>query len=197
MNIGPARSLDHHRRAHVPIRIYALAKDLEVDSKDLVDICTKAGITGKGSALASLSDDEADKVKAFLRGSTAAGSVSATVGADVSRGGGGLKVGRGGGGLLSRGKSDVSTAVPFTREDYIGPTGYGAKIKVIDTRRTGAGKGEEQKETPEVQVEPVSVPPTTAPEPPWTEPGLVVAESATAPRRRSRARLMCCRTNWL
>ena len=50
----------------MPIRIYALAKDLKIDSKELVDICRKAGVTGKGSALASLSDEETEKVKAFI-----------------------------------------------------------------------------------------------------------------------------------
>ncbi|WDI42865.1 translation initiation factor IF-2 [Bremerella sp. P1] len=50
----------------MPIRIYALAKELQVDSKQLVDICNRAGVTGKGSALASLDDDELVKVKAFL-----------------------------------------------------------------------------------------------------------------------------------
>jgi translation initiation factor IF-2 len=50
------------------VRIYALAKELKLDSKDLVDICTKAGVPGKGSALASLTEEEAEKVKAFLRG---------------------------------------------------------------------------------------------------------------------------------
>ena len=38
----------------MPIRIYALAKDLKIDSKELVEFCNKAGIPGKGSALASL-----------------------------------------------------------------------------------------------------------------------------------------------
>ncbi len=52
----------------MPTRIYALAKELSLDSKELVDLCTKAGITGKGSALASLDDDEVDKVKSFLAG---------------------------------------------------------------------------------------------------------------------------------
>ena len=55
----------------MPIRIYALAKDLKFDSKELVDLCTKAGITGKGSALASLEDDEVVKLKAFLEGGAA------------------------------------------------------------------------------------------------------------------------------
>lgn len=47
----------------MPVRIYALAKELNLDSKDLVDLVKKAGITGKGSALASLSDDEAQQVR--------------------------------------------------------------------------------------------------------------------------------------
>ena len=50
------------------IRIYALAKELKVDSKELVEICNKAGITGKGSALASLEDAEVDKLKGYLAG---------------------------------------------------------------------------------------------------------------------------------
>ena len=36
------------------VRIYSLAKELKLDSKVLVDICTSAGVLGKGSALASL-----------------------------------------------------------------------------------------------------------------------------------------------
>jgi translation initiation factor IF-2 len=50
----------------VPIRIYALAKDLKIDSKELVEFCNKAGIPGKGSALASLEDDEIAKLKAWM-----------------------------------------------------------------------------------------------------------------------------------
>jgi translation initiation factor IF-2 len=50
----------------LPVRIYSLAKELKLDSKILVDICTSAGVTGKGSALASLTDEEADRVKAFI-----------------------------------------------------------------------------------------------------------------------------------
>ncbi len=51
----------------MPIRIYALAKDLKIDSKELVEICAKAGITGKGSALASLTDEELERVKSYLK----------------------------------------------------------------------------------------------------------------------------------
>ena len=52
----------------MPARIYALAKELNLDSKDLVGIVKKVGITGKGSALASLTDDEAQKVRDHLAG---------------------------------------------------------------------------------------------------------------------------------
>jgi len=51
----------------LPVRIYALAKELDLDSKDLVDLCAKVGIQGKGSALASLTDDEVAKIRSYLK----------------------------------------------------------------------------------------------------------------------------------
>ena len=51
----------------MPARIYALAKELKIDSKQLVDLCAKAGITGK-SPLASLADDEVARLKDYLGG---------------------------------------------------------------------------------------------------------------------------------
>ena len=50
----------------MPSRIYALAKELKLDPKDLVEICNRAGIPAKGSPLASLEDDEVVKLKAYL-----------------------------------------------------------------------------------------------------------------------------------
>jgi translation initiation factor IF-2 len=95
----------------VPIRIYALAKELKIDSKELVDICSKAGVTGKGSALASLTDEELVRVKAYLAGDkTKVASSSAAV-ATMSAANAG------------------QTA--FSREDYIGPTGMGIKPRAI------------------------------------------------------------------
>ncbi|MEM6468570.1 MAG: translation initiation factor IF-2 [Planctomycetota bacterium] len=58
-------------------RIYALAKELNLDSKDLVDLVKKVGITGKGSALASLTPDEVQRVKDHLGGSGGEPAVSA------------------------------------------------------------------------------------------------------------------------
>ena len=53
------------------LRIYALAKELNIDSKILVELCHKAGVTGKGSALASLTDEEAATVRAYVSNSSA------------------------------------------------------------------------------------------------------------------------------
>jgi translation initiation factor IF-2 len=49
-------------------RIYALAKELSIDSKELVDLCLKLGIQNKGSALASLEDDEVARIQKYLDG---------------------------------------------------------------------------------------------------------------------------------
>ena len=58
-------------------RIYALAKELNLDSKDLVDLVKKVGITGKGSALASLTDEEAQRVRDHLSGGGSKGPAAA------------------------------------------------------------------------------------------------------------------------
>jgi len=50
----------------VAVRIYTLANQLKLDSKELVDLCTRAGIHDKGSALASLTDEEVVKLKEFM-----------------------------------------------------------------------------------------------------------------------------------
>ena len=55
----------------MPVRIYSLAKELSLDSKELVDICNRIGITGKGSALASLEDDEIARIKKHIAAASA------------------------------------------------------------------------------------------------------------------------------
>lgn len=50
------------------IRIYALAKELEFENKFIMDLCNKIGIPTKGSsALASISDEDAVRVKEYLK----------------------------------------------------------------------------------------------------------------------------------
>ena len=52
------------------IRIFALAKELDIDSKLLIEYCSKAGIVVKASALASISPDEKERVMEIIRAST-------------------------------------------------------------------------------------------------------------------------------
>ncbi|GIW98650.1 MAG: translation initiation factor IF-2 [Pirellulaceae bacterium] len=50
----------------MPKRIYAFAKELGMDSKELVALCEKVGIKNKGSALASLDDEEIQRIEKHL-----------------------------------------------------------------------------------------------------------------------------------
>ncbi len=68
----------------MPVRIYAFAKDLGLDNKQLLDICDKAGIKGKGSALASLDDDEVTQIKSYMSGGSTNGSSSGTTNSDTA-----------------------------------------------------------------------------------------------------------------
>ncbi|MBN1395473.1 MAG: translation initiation factor IF-2 [Pirellulales bacterium] len=98
----------------MPIRIYALAKQLKLDSKVLVDVCNKAGVTGKGSALASLTDEEVEKITAFVSG---------------------VKSGKAGGPQKASAGAKASRPSIFRREDYIAPSGTaGGKIPVLPSK---------------------------------------------------------------
>ena len=117
------------------LRIYSLAKELNIDSKELVDICPKAGVMGKGSALASLTDDEVAKIKAFLSGGGAkpAAPVRPPAATPV--------------------KPAAPTSAPtpsqpavFRREDYIAPTGSTGRPPALPTR--GESKPSEPKRRP-------------------------------------------------
>jgi translation initiation factor IF-2 len=120
----------------LPIRIYTLAKELKLDSKVLVDICTKAGVTGKGSALASLTDEEFATVTAFMNSH---------------------KGGRPGGaaGHPASGRPEAIGAPPavFRREDYIAPGGgVPSRIPVLPAKQA---KPPELKKKPEESPPPV------------------------------------------
>jgi translation initiation factor IF-2 len=60
------------------IRVFALAKELGLDSKELIDHCNQAGILLKNSALASITQDEKDVVLKYLNEQRSAGTATAT-----------------------------------------------------------------------------------------------------------------------
>lgn len=123
----------------MPIRIYALAKELSVENKELVNICTKAGITGKGSALASLDDDEVAKVKAYMSGEGKPKGSTAT----------------------ARPKAEgTGKKSPITRDDYI-PSRPTSKIKVLGKK--AKKPSEEKKKVKEADSEAPSKAAATGP----------------------------------
>ncbi|REK09502.1 MAG: translation initiation factor IF-2 [Planctomycetota bacterium] len=115
----------------MPVRIYALAKELKLDSKVLVEICTNAGVTGKGSALASLTDEEVEKVKAFIAGGGQSGKAPAAKARP------------------SAGATADTTPEVVRREDYIAPGGTAPdKVPVLPERKKKKPAGEAPPEKP-------------------------------------------------
>jgi len=97
----------------VAVRIYTLAKELKLDSKELVDLCNRAGIQDKGSALASMTDEEVAKLKEFIAAKSRPAERPAAA-APVRP---------------SAPAAAAKPAVPstLTREDYIAPAGVAGK----------------------------------------------------------------------
>ncbi len=100
------------------VRIYTLAKELKIDSKELVEICTRAGIQDKGSALASMTDEEVVKLKEFIAGKSrpadrpaAAKPVATPAASPVSQ------------------PAKPAATGSLKREDYIAPAGMSGKNK--------------------------------------------------------------------
>lgn len=129
------------------IRIYSLAKQLKLDNKVLVDLCNTIGITGKGSALASLSDEEVAAIKAYLSG--------------------GGKKGAAAGPAVRPASGQPGPGLPggvVRREDYIGPSGtLTKKVPVLDRKveKLPTAKRPAVEEPPQVAVptvEPVPSP---------------------------------------
>jgi len=65
------------------IRIFALAKELKLDSKELIEICNEAGVKLKNSALASISPEERDIVVSYFESRGESGSRSSSRGVAV------------------------------------------------------------------------------------------------------------------
>jgi translation initiation factor IF-2 len=120
----------------LPARIYSLARELKIDSKELVELCAKAGIPGK-SPLASLADDEVTRLKEYL----------------------GNRGGRGGSGpAAATSSSAVAVAAPpdkqtLTREQYIPPAGVSGKPPVIEPPKSD--------KPPEIRKRPLEPRPVT------------------------------------
>ncbi len=151
------------------VRIYSLAKELKIDSKELVDICPRAGVSGKGSALASLTDDEVETIKKYLSGSTAARTARPTTSA----------------GPASSALSPRPTSI--RREDYIAPAGTPAgKPVVLGARPERIGTEQKKKAGAEEGSKPLAKGAPTiklAPMPAAPQPTLIPKADEPAPQK--------------
>ena len=104
------------------VRIYTLSKELKIDSKELVDLCTRAGIQDKGSALASMSDEEVAKLKEFIAGKSRPPERPAAPAGPAPAP------------AAPKPVTPVAPRAPGTlkREDYIAPAGVAARGKPQD-----------------------------------------------------------------
>ena len=59
------------------IRIFTLAKELNIENKVLIGYCQKLGMNVKDSALASISEEERDRLLAFIKEGAASGEPAA------------------------------------------------------------------------------------------------------------------------
>jgi translation initiation factor IF-2 len=111
----------------LPVRIYSLAKELGIDSKECVELCAKAGVTGKGSALASLTDEEEVRVRGYISG----GSKSASRAAAPA-------IAKGATATLA----PPSEPAPVSRDAYIPPGGTTGKPPVLPPKPIAPAKPE-------------------------------------------------------
>lgn len=111
----------------MPARIYELAKELKIDSAELSEVCSKAGIVGKGSALASLSDEEVTKLKEYMAGGNKTSPSATNSTAEQLQG-------------------HLDSGAAIRREDYVAPTAASSKPQVI--------QAEKPRETKKVSDEP-------------------------------------------
>jgi translation initiation factor IF-2 len=59
--------LNREASSVLKVRVFALAKELGIDSKDLIQYCSDVGIQVKSSALASITPEERDRVVAYYQ----------------------------------------------------------------------------------------------------------------------------------
>jgi len=111
----------------VAVRIYTLAKELKLDSKELVDLCTRAGIQDKGSALASMTDEEVAKLREFMAAKSRPPERPAAVPSKP---------------VAPAAASKPPAPVTLRREDYIAPAGVASRGRPPEVQPPKPATGE-------------------------------------------------------
>src|SRR6202166_3626158 len=136
------------------VRINDLARELEVKSKASLDALPIVGVTEKKTHCSSLEELEAEKVRAHIRGSSEAQSLSARSARTL------------------RGEEEIKTKIDLSHISRAGVV-----LKAI-TQQKGGAAAPTRPAPPPVAAKPVAVPPAVRPTPPLAAPP---APSAVAP----------------
>jgi translation initiation factor IF-2 len=164
------------------VRIYSLAKELKIDSKELVELCTKAGLSGKASPLASLADDEVVRLKEFLASRGSRGPTSGPSAPMPSRSPKPAPI------AAPKAPSAAATIEPdvMRREDYIAPGGVSGRVPVTDIKAERSASEQRKRPADGDGAKPASKAPTAiklAPMPPSVLPPPKPAEREVAPQK--------------
>ncbi len=150
----------------MPVRIYALAKELNIDSKDLLDICSRLGIADKGSPLASLDEDELAKLKRHLEASQGGGAAAEASAASSGRPAAPVV------------RAPIAPQAPVPPKVVERPS----RPPAIPPSRPAVGGRASRTTTPSPIAPPVSAqPPAETVPPPEPQPDLVVPEASEVP----------------
>ncbi len=157
------------------VRIYSLAKELKLDSKVLVDICTSAGVTGKGSALASLTDEEVERVRAYMSGGAKAAAAPKRVAAVAT-------IAPTGATAAAATVAAASEPTAVRREDYLDP-GAAKEIPVLDKLSKAKKKGANGEPAPKPAPRPLAPSIKLAAMPSVQQPAAASAPQEPAPQK--------------
>ena len=138
------------------VRINDLARELEVKSKAILDVLSTVGVTEKKTHSSSLEDHEAEKVRAYLRGSSEAPASSARSARPL------------------RGEDEIKTKIDLSHISRPGDV-----LKAITQRKEAAAPPAHPVAAPPVVAKPVAVP---APAKPTVPTAPVASPVTSAPR---------------
>ncbi|MFZ0730897.1 MAG: translation initiation factor IF-2 N-terminal domain-containing protein, partial [Candidatus Sulfotelmatobacter sp.] len=124
------------------VRINDLARELEVKSKAILDALQHVGVTEKKTHSSSLEDHEAEKVRAYIRGSAEAQGTSARNARPL------------------RGEEEIKTKIDLSHISRPGDV-----LRAITQKKEAAAAPPPKPVTPPVVAKPVAAPPLAPPRP--------------------------------
>ena len=138
------------------VRINDLARELEVKSKAILDTLAHVGVTEKKTHSSSLEEHEAEKVRAYLRGSAESQTSSARTARPL------------------RGEEEIKTKIDLSHISRPGDV-----LRAITQKKEAAAAPPPKPAAPPAPPKPTIVPPASKPAAPATPPAPVAAQTPT------------------